>query len=444
MPNSFNEQNVEDMVIHAITVNGWNYIRAEDLPRAESDVLVEKHLRDALIRLNPCIAKNPAHADTVIYKLRALISTVRPHDLVTQNERFKKLIFEENSFPFDKDGRSISIKFFDYENPENNTFVVTNQWVYPQKVGGKRLDVVLLINGFPVAIGEMKSPVRPAISWMDGAGDILDYEKSIPEMFVTNIFNFATEGKCFRYGAINAPVTLWGPWYADIPHEEGDFSKVQMSVGSITKKEVILDLFRYFTLFSTDKHNRKIKVVCRYQQYEGANLIVNRVKAGYPKKGLIWHFQGSGKSLLMVFAAQKLRMMKELNAPTVIIVNDRIDLSGQIFGTFSMADVPNLVPADTSAELTNMLKADTRKVIITKIFEFAKITEAINFRDNIIVMVDEAHRTQEGDLGARMRMALPNAFFFGLTGTPINKLDKNTFATFGAAEDRTGYMKRVC
>lgn len=442
MPGTFTEQNVEDMVIHAIESNGWDYIQPEDLPRAESDVLVEKHLREALIRLNPCIAENPAHADTAIYKLRALISTVRPHDLVTQNERFKKLVFEENSFPFDKDGRSISIKFFDYDNPENNTFVVTNQWVYPQKVGGKRLDVVLLINGFPVAIGEMKSPVRPSISWMDGAGDILDYEKSIPEMFVTNILNFATEGKCFRYGAINAPVTLWGPWYSNIPHEEGNLAKVQRAVASITRKEVILDLFRYFTLFSTDKHNLKIKIVCRYQQYEGANLIVDRVKAGYPKKGLIWHFQGSGKSLLMVFAAQKLRMVKELNAPTVIIVNDRIDLSGQIFGTFSMADVPNLVPADTNAELIRLLKADSRKVIITKIFEFAQINEPINYRDNIILMVDEAHRTQEGDLGAKMRMALPNAFFFGLTGTPINKLDRNTFATFGAAEDRSGYMSR--
>ncbi len=442
MPSNFNEQNVEDMVIHAVQSNGWDYIQADNLPRKDSDVLVEPYLRDALIRLNPCIAENPSHADTVIYKLRALISTVRPHDLVTQNERFKKLIFEENSFPFDKDGRSISIKFFDYDNPENNHFVVTNQWVYPQANGGKRLDVVLIINGFPVAIGEMKTPVRPAISWMDGAGDILNYEKSIPEMFVTNILNFATEGKAFRYGSINAPVTLWGPWYADIPHAEGDFSKVQKSIASITRKEVILDLFRYFTLFSTDKRNRKIKIVCRYQQYEGANLIVNRVKAGYPKKGLIWHFQGSGKSLLMVFAAQKLRMVKELNAPTVIIVNDRIDLSGQIFGTFSMADVPNLVPADTGAELIALLKADSRKVIITKIFEFAQINEAINYRDNIIVMVDEAHRTQEGDLGARMRTALPNAFFFGLTGTPINKLDKNTFATFGAVEDRTGYMSR--
>lgn len=442
MPCNFSEQNVEDMVVHTIEANGWKYIPAAELPRQESDVLVEAYLKDALIRLNPCIAETPSNADTVIYKLRALISTVRPHDLVTQNERFKKLIFEENSFPFDKDGRSISIRFFDYENPENNHFVVTNQWIYPQTVGGKRLDVVLVINGFPVAIGEMKSPVRPAISWMDGAGDILDYEKSIPEMFVTNFFNFATEGKGFRYGSIGAPVTLWGPWYADIEHEEGNFSKVQKSVASITRKDVILDLFRYFTLFSTDKHNRKIKIVCRYQQYEGANLIVNRVKAGYPKKGLIWHFQGSGKSLLMVFAAQKLRMMKELNAPTVIIVNDRIDLSGQIFGTFSMADVPNLVPAETNTDLMQLLKADTRKVIITKIFEFAQMNEPVNYRDNIIVMVDEAHRTQEGDLGARMRMALPNAFFFGLTGTPINKLDKNTFATFGATEDRTGYMSR--
>lgn len=442
MPANFTEQQVEDMMIAAGKANGWTYIGADALPRKESEVMVESMVKAALIRLNPCIAEKPENADTVIYRLRALISTVQPNDLVTQNERFKKLVFEENSFPFDKDGRSISIRFFDYDDPDNNEFVITNQWVYPQAHGGKRLDIVLLINGFPVAVGEMKSPVRPSISWVDGAEDILKYEKSIPQMFVTNIFNFATDGKSYRYGSIGAPVTLWGPWYAGIAHEEGDFLKVQNSFSSMLRHEVILDLFRYFTLFSTDKHNRKIKIVCRYQQFEGANLIVNRVKAGYPKKGLIWHFQGSGKSLLMVFAAQKLRMMKELNAPTVIIVNDRIDLSGQIFGTFSMADVPNLVPADTCAELTRLLKADSRMVIITKIFEFAKVTEPLNYRDNIILMVDEAHRTQEGDLGVRMREALPNAFFFGLTGTPINKLDKNTFATFGATEDRTGYMSR--
>ena len=442
MPHTFNEQDLENFLTISASAAGWTYIPAENLPREQSDVLVEPYVKDALIRLNPCIANHPAFADDVIYKLRALINSVRAHDLIAQNEQFKKLVFEENSFPFDKNGRSISIKFFDYENVANNSLVITNQWVYPRAEGGKRLDLVLLINGFPVAIGEVKSPFRPAVSWVDAVNDIHAYEQSIPQMFVTNIFNFATEGKAFRYGSLNAPIEKWGPWFSGIPHEEGDMASVQEAFKSIIHPETVLDLFRYFTLFSTDKHNIKIKVVCRYQQYEGANLIVERCLAGAPKKGLIWHFQGSGKSLLMVFAAMKLRMCTKLHSPTVIIVNDRIDLSGQIFGTFAMADVPNLVQAATCEELTDLLRKDSRKVICTKIFEFQKVQETLNYRDNIIVMVDEAHRTQEGDLGVKMRLALPNAFFFGLTGTPINRLDKNTFLTFGADEDRSGYMSR--
>lgn len=442
MQNAYDEAIAERKVIDACVAAGWLYIPADELPRDHSDVLVDSMVKDALIRLNPCIAENPSHADTVIYKLRSLISTVQPHDLVTQNEEFKKLVFETNSFPFSPDGRSVSIRYFDYDNPANNDFVVTSQWIYPYVNGGKRLDIVLLINGFPVIIGEMKSPTRPSISWLDGAQDIGKYEKSIPQMFVTNIFNFASEGKTFRYGSVCAPVTVWGPWYAGIEHTEGTIEDVQNSVTSIMQPETVLDIFRYFTLFSTDKRNRKIKVVCRYQQYEGANMIVERVKAGYPKKGLIWHFQGSGKSLLMVFAAMKLRMMKELEAPTVIIVNDRIDLEEQIAGTFTMADVPNLEGIVSCEDLEKKLQADIRKVLITTIFKFEKVTRALNYRDNIILMVDEAHRTQEGDLGVKMRTALPNAFFFGLTGTPINRLDHNTFRTFGATEDRSGYMSR--
>ena len=442
MPESFNEAHVEQMVIDACIAAGWKYVPAEELPRDYGDVLVDQTVREALIRLNPCIADHPTHADTVIYRLRALISTVQQHDLVAQNERFKKLVFEENSFPFAPDGRSVSIRYFDYDDIANNEFIVTNQWVYPTVHGGKRLDIVMLINGFPVIIGEMKTPTRPAISWVDGAMDIGKYEKSIPQMFVTNFFNFASEGKCFRYGSVNAPVTVWGPWYAGIEHKEGDLASVQNSVKSIMNPETVMDLFRYFTLFSTDKRNRKIKVVCRYQQYEGANMIVERVKEGRIKKGLIWHFQGSGKSLLMVFAAMKLRMMKELESPTVIIVNDRIDLEEQIAGTFTMADVPNLEAVPSCEELEKKLKSDIRKVLITTIFKFEKVTGPLNLRDNIILMVDEAHRTQEGDLGVKMRTALPNAFFFGLTGTPINHLDHNTFLTFGTLEDRGGYMSK--
>jgi type I restriction enzyme R subunit len=169
---------------------------------------------------------------------------------------------------------------------------------------------------------------------------------------------------------------------------------------------------------------------------------VERVKAGHPKKGLIWHFQGSGKSLLMVFAAQKLRMTPELKNPTIVIVDDRTDLETQITSTFNASDIPNLQSATSKEELVNFFKGDMRKILITTIYKFGEVNSVLNARDNIILMVDEAHRTQEGDLGEKIRLALPNAFFFGLTGTPINRTDKNTFFTFGAPEDKSGYMSR--
>lgn len=446
MPAYFNEDNtIEQMVVKTLSDNGWKYIPAEELPRLYSDVMVEPMVKAALIRLNPVIAEDPTRADEVIYKLRTVILSVQPHNLVTQNEVFKKLIFEENSYPFGKDGRMVPIRFFGTMKKDDlalNEYVVTNQWVYPQAEGGKRLDIVLLINGFPVVIGELKTPVRSAITWLDAAGDISAYEKSIPQMFVTNIFNFATEGKCYRYGSVNMPINLWGPWHTPNHKTEGALSDVKVSIEDMITPEKVMDIFQFFTMFATDKKYRKYKIICRYQQFEGANLIVDRVVAGYPKKGLIWHFQGSGKSLLMVFAAQKLRMIPELKNPTVVIVDDRIDLETQITATFNASDIPNLASASTKEELISFFRGDMRKILITTIFKFGEVDCELNLRDNIIVMVDEAHRTQEGDLGEKMRLALPNAFFFGLTGTPINRADKNTFATFGAVEDRTGYMSR--
>lgn len=446
MATIFNEDNtIEQMILSTLQGNGWKYIPAEELPRMHSDVLVEPMVKEALIRLNPEIAEDPSRADEVIYKLRTVILSVQPHNLVTQNEVFKKMVFEENSYPFGKDGRMIPIRFFGTMRKEDlalNEYVVTNQWVYPQAEGGKRLDIVLLINGFPIAIGELKTPVRSAITWLDAAGDISAYEKSIPTMFVTNVFNFATEGKCYRYGSINMPINMWGPWHTATHKVEGGLADVKISVEDMITPENVMDIFQFFTMFATDKKYRKYKIICRYQQFEGANMIVSRVVAGYPKKGLIWHFQGSGKSLLMVFAAQKLRMIPELKNPTVVIVDDRIDLETQITATFNASDIPNLTSASTKEELLSFFRGDMRKILITTIFKFGEVSGELNPRDNIIVMVDEAHRTQEGDLGEKMRIALPNAFFFGLTGTPINRIDKNTFATFGAEEDRTGYMSR--
>lgn len=442
----FNEDNtIEQMTLASLQKNGWKYVPAEDLPRRYDDVLVEPLVKEALIRLNPEIAEEPSRADEVIMKLRALILSVRPYNLIQQNEDFKKLIFEKNSFPFGKDGRSVPIKFFGTITKDElakNEYIVTNQWVYPQQQDGKRFDIVLLINGMPVAIGELKTPVRPAISWLDGAEDIEKYEKSVPQMFVPNVFNFASEGKCYRYGSVGMPAAKWGPWHTPDNKSEGSLADVKVSMEDMITPEKVMDIFQFFTLFATDKKHQKYKIICRYQQYEGANLIVQRVVAGYPRQGLIWHFQGSGKSLLMVFAAQKLRMMEALKNPTVVIVDDRLDLETQITAQFNAADIPNMESIRTKEELVNFFKQDQRKIAITTIFRFGDVEEELNPSENIILMVDEAHRTQEGELGIRMRKALPNAFFFGLTGTPINRIDHNTFKTFGALEDKSGYMSK--
>lgn len=229
---------------------------------------------------------------------------------------------------------------------------------------------MLLVNGFPFAIGELKTPVRAAITWLDGAQDINKYEKSIPQMFVSNVFNFATEGRYYRYGSVCMPAAKYGPWHTTEDKSDGSLAAVQTSVQDMITPYKMMDLFQFFTLYATDSKYRKYKVIARYQQYEGANMIVDRVRAGYPKKGLIWHFQGSGKSYLMEFAAVKLRMLPDLMNPTVLIVDDRLDLESQITAQFHSSDVGNLESASTREQLMTMLRQDIRKIIITTIFRF--------------------------------------------------------------------------
>ncbi len=254
--------------------------------------------------------------------------------------------------------------------------------------------------------------------------------------------SFATEGRALRYGAARMPVDLWGSWRDEANPDEGQLRHVRAAVAGLLRPAVVLDILQHFTLFATDERHRRSKVICRYQQYDAANRLVARVVAGHPKKGLIWHFQGNGKSLLMVFAANKLRLHPRLGNPTVLIVVDRIDLDTQITATFNAADVPNMVRVETRAELQTLLAQDVRKVLITTIHKFGEAGGRLDERSNVIALVDEAHRTQEGNLGRRRREALPNAFLFGLTGTPINRADKNTFWAFGAEEDERGYLSR--
>lgn len=422
---------------------GWHYLAPANLPRQPHEVFVEDWVRDALIRLNPEIAAVPDRADEVLYKLRAIVLAVRSDGLLKANEELTAWLRGDRSMPFGPNHEHVTVRLVDFDDLEQNHYVVTQQFTFRAGPAERRPDLVLLVNGLPLVVIEAKTPVRPAVSWVDGATDIhVEYERDVPELFVANVFSVATEGKELMYGAARLPVNLWGPWRGDDAAAPGTLEGVKAAVHGLLRPSVILDVLAHFTLFATDKKKRRIKVVARYQQVEAVNLIVERVLAGKPKKGLIWHFQGSGKSLLMVFAAQKLRLQPALGNPTVLIVVDRIDLDAQISSTFHASDVPNLVKAETRDDLQKLLKQDTRKIVITTIFKFGEADGVLNDRGNIVVLVDEAHRTQEGDLGIKMRSALPNAFLFGLTGTPINRRDRNTYYAFGAEEDTRGYMSR--
>jgi type I restriction enzyme R subunit len=460
---SFNELNsIEHYIIHQLSgVNlntnevqeptpeygiEWMYQSADQIQRGVNEVLVEAELKEALIRLNPEIANNPDLADEVIYKLRAVFLTVNQVGLVRTNEEFFKWLTGKKTMPFGEKNRHVPVRLLDFETLTNNTYVVTNQYRIHHRET-KIPDIVLLINGIPVVVGEAKTPLRPSVSWLDGAHEIHDvYENSVPQLFVPNILSFATEGKELYYGAVRSPLEYWAPWRLE--NDEDTLAKrlglheIGKELSDLLSPARLLDILQNFSLFTSDKKKRRIKIIPRFQQYEGANKIVERVREGRIKKGLIWHFQGSGKSLLMVFAAQKLRKDVALKSPTVIVLVDRVDLDTQISGIFNAADIANVETTDSITDLQTMLERDTRKIIISMIHKFRDAKPNMNTRENIIVLVDEAHRTQDGDLGLQMRAALPNAFLFGLTGTPVNKADVNTFWAFGSAEDERSYMSR--
>jgi type I restriction enzyme R subunit len=378
--------------------------------------------------------------------------------LIRANEIFHEWLLGKNSMPLGKDGEHITIRLIDFERPENNRFVLSQQVAFT----GTRdayFDLVGFVNGIPLVVGEVKTPVREAISWQDGATDFLGGKKHYWEnqkaFFVPNLLCFASEGKTFCYGSVGATYKNWAPWHHtedgdEIPH---DLRTVMDSAFRLLDPKSLLEMLQSFVVFSTVKPGQgkpsfKIKILPRYPQVEAAKAIVNRVKTQDARQGLIWHFQGSGKSLLMLFAAQMLKADPALKNPTVVVVVDRVDLDSQITGVFNNADVKNVHAVKSCKALANELKQDSRQILITTVFKFDEVQvdeknpDGLNPRDNIIVLVDEAHRTQEGQLGEKMRWALPNAFFFGLTGTPISGLEHNTFKLFGAPNDPGRYLNR--
>ncbi len=325
---TFTEQNaVENYIRDLLVPLGWIFVPACELNRQESDVMLEDSVKAALERLNPLMKDDPAKAEEILYRLRAIILSARGSGLVKANDEFSKWLRNEKTMPFGTHGEHASVNLIDYENLSNNEFLVTTQFRF---IAGqsRRADLVLLINGIPIVVGEAKTPVRPAISWFDGALQLEEYQNSVSQLFVPNAFMFATEGKSYRAGAVKLPLQKWQPWKTT--NESSNLNEIEKAIKLMLSPQAVLDILKNFTVFSNEKGGQKIKVLCRYQQYEATKQIVQRVLEGKIKKGLIWHFQGSGKSILMVYAAQQLRKEPALKSPTVLVVVDRVDLNSQI------------------------------------------------------------------------------------------------------------------
>ena len=449
-PPTFSESStVQAWLVERLVSLGWTHVQGRDLPRQKTDVLVEDWLVEAMTRLNPEIAEEPASVDEVLPLIRMNVMSAATDGLLAANEsmttmlrgqRAVKYIGTEDYTPL----RLIDLSIDPATDPisRENTYVVADEVTFGPPGRERRFDVVLYVNGIPLVVIETKTPVKASVSWLNGAKDLASvYVPQHPTFFATNLLMAATEGRAFHYGAIGQPAVDWQMWGSlEDPYDLDGFERVARSVDLLLRPGMVLSLLRDYVLFEQPEGSgAPRKLLPRYPQVEGVEGIHAKVLSGRPG-GLIEHSQGTGKSLLMGFGALRLLNDDRVGAPTVLVVLDRLDLIEQVQRQFLTAGLPRVSVAESKAELRDALRGDQRGIVLTTIFRFERENKhtapmALNQRDNVIVFVDEAHRTQEGSLAGDMRAALPNARFFGLTGTPVVDTDRNTYTLFGDPED---------
>lgn len=441
---TLNEATVQFGLAKHLESMGWVYADDESLGRPVDGVFLADDIEAALVRLNPEIAASPDRVGEVLARLRAVLLGVRNDGLVSSNEEFVQWMCGRRTIRYIGEDRDAQVRLIDFEKPESNFLRVTTEATFHSGREHRRYDIVLWVNGLPVVVGEMKTPVGVQVSWLNGATDIHNaYERKTPEFFVPNVLSFASEGREFRYGAVGQPPELWLNWSktTDDIMPPG-IPAVLRSVELLLTPEMVLDILRWYTLYSsrrTAAGASRLKIIPRYPQVEAVDAIVARCRDPKKRQGLVWHHQGSGKTFAMAYAAAKLRHEAALDAPTIVVVLDRLELIQQTEAEFKSVGISALKTAESKEQLRTLLRVDARGVIITTIYRFAE-AGLLNERSNIVVMVDEAHRTQEGRLGLDMRAALPNAKFIGLTGTPITTDDRNTWAMFGDPDDPEGAL----
>lgn len=423
---------VQAGLIELLVGAGWTYVAGKDLPRTTQQVFIEADLRDAIEQLNPGLV---GRTDAVLAKVRQAALAAASEGLMVANEAFTKLLRGGGTVLMPDTNHDEPFSLLDFEHPERNTLLVSDEVSYQ----GARFDVVLWVNGIPVVVGETKTPVSVVKSWKDGARDIYTaYEVHQPVFFTPNVLSFATEGKDFRYAGVCTPLDHWQRWGSSaVPATIEGWDRVRMSVAGLLTPTVVLNLIEHYAMYdrqSDDAAVRTIKLLPRYFQYESVEKIVARATSEARSRGLIYHTQGSGKTLTMSWVATRLYFDPRMHNPTIVAVADRTQLVTQTFSQFASAGVPAPVKAATTAALQSALRGDERGIIATTVHKF-KDAGLLSERENIVLLVDEAHRTQEGALGSDMRAALPNAHRYGFTGTPVADLDRNTYQLFGDERD---------
>ena len=442
---------------------GWTYRDEAAMALYErplEDPLVEKLLVAAILRINTTVTTE-AQAQLAVAALRR---TMSHPDKLTANRQTLDLLRDGARVVLEPGQDATTVHFieFDPAKQDCNDFTATNQYRV-QGVKQCREDTVLLVNGIPLVVAEYKSYNTSRKDWREAVLQLHRYQRQAPLILTTNVFCVAADEEEFRFGTVlfhdaskddnERHLDSWGRWLSLYPDRHGYWNDpdaanpddpLETPVRGLLrlKPAHLLDFLQHFVVFET-KRGTTTKKVARYQQFEAVNELVDRTVslAGKPaaaqdRTGLIWHTQGSGKSLTMIFAGQKLRRHPALDNPTVLIVVDRRDLKTQLSDDFDACDYPNVEKALGVDDLKKKLRADWRGTLVTTVQSFQGMGDLAPLsRDNIISMVDECHRSQKGDgtesYAMTMRVKLANAFRFGFTGTPIDRTMQNTHRDFG-------------
>jgi len=458
------EHAVEGLLLEALEALGYerqgDRVIGPDGECAErtshGDVILIGRLEAAVARLNPVLPEWVREE-----AIRKLTLVERP-SLLEENRRLHRALVEGVKVEHrDAEGRTSypAVRFIDFEDPENNDWLVVDQFTVVENGHKRRPDVVVFINGLPLAVVELKNPTAEQATLTSAFKQLQTYKHEIPALFRTNAALVITDGMTARVGSLTANEERFMPWRT-VDGETvlpSGAPEADTLIAGVFAKRRFLELLRDFTLF-LDTGAGAVKILAGYHQYHAVRHAVSKTleaisPEGDRRVGVIWHTQGSGKSLLMAFYAGQLVKHPALENPTIVVITDRNDLDDQLYGTFAGAqDLIRQAPiqADSREDLQKELNRAAGGVVFTTIQKFAPPTgesdyPALTHRRNVIVIADEAHRSQYGfrarveqktgdisyGFAKYMRDALPNASFIGFTGTPIEKDDVNTPAVFG-------------